>query len=193
MPALLNPRHELFAQELAKGTHQSFAYIAAFKTDSPKAAKASASRLLANATHGPAIRARVQELLAQRDERAQEASQQATEALAITRRWVLEGLVENANRCMAAVPVLSADGTPLGIYKHHAQGANRAYELIGKELGMFIDRSAIVADPDADLENMTPEQRAAEAQRLAAKLGLVAAEPEPPPTPAPRRKRGLGG
>lgn len=193
MPVLRNPRHELFAQELAKGTQQFFAYMAAFKTKNPAAARASSSKLLANTTHGPAIRARRDELLAEREASQQEASQQATEALAITRRWVLEGLVENANRCMAAVPVLGPDGTPLGIYKHHAQGANRAYELIGKELGMFIDRSAIVADPDADLENMTPEQRAAEAQRLAAKLGLVAAEPEPPSTPAPRRGRGLAG
>lgn len=63
MAILDNPRHELFCQELAKGTRQDAAYLAAgYNGD-----KTSASRLAAQ----PEIRARVQELLAAIAERAE--------------------------------------------------------------------------------------------------------------------------
>ena len=38
-------------------------------------------------------------------------------------------------------PVLDAKGKETGIYAYNGQVANRALELIGKELGMFVDRS----------------------------------------------------
>ena len=42
---------------------------------------------------------------------------------------------------MLHTPVLDAKGKETGIYAYNGQAANRALELIGKELGMFIDRS----------------------------------------------------
>ena len=41
---------------------------------------------------------------------------------------------------MQAVPVLDRDGNPMGSYNFNASGANRALELMGKHLGMFIDK-----------------------------------------------------
>jgi hypothetical protein len=66
MPPLENPRHEAFAQALVEGlgtgrTHAE-AYSVAGYTSNPKAAKASASRLLKGAKH---IVERVQELQAE--------------------------------------------------------------------------------------------------------------------------------
>ena len=63
MPALANPRHEAFAQELfrgiAEGRPQGESYTAAGYTKNPNAAKADASRLLKASKQ---IIARVQEL-----------------------------------------------------------------------------------------------------------------------------------
>jgi hypothetical protein len=38
-------------------------------------------------------------------------------------------------------PVLDSEGRPTGEYRYGGNVANRALELLGKELGMFIDRS----------------------------------------------------
>lgn len=57
--------------------------------------------------------------------------------------FVVSGLKENAMRCQQAIPVLDRDGDPIGEYKFDSAGSNRAYELLGKYLGAFIDRSQI--------------------------------------------------
>jgi Terminase small subunit len=59
MPPLDHPRHEIVAQELAKGETQRAAYInAGYRGDNPRAADASASRLLTKAN----VKNRVSEL-----------------------------------------------------------------------------------------------------------------------------------
>lgn len=58
MPILDNVRHELFAQQMAKGVGQADAYIAAGYKVSESATPAAASRLWSD----PAVRARVDEL-----------------------------------------------------------------------------------------------------------------------------------
>lgn len=74
MPLLSNPKHERFAQELAKGLSASAAYVAAgyAKSDS------NASRLSGNEK----VRARVQELLQEGAERAGVTVQRVVEELA---------------------------------------------------------------------------------------------------------------
>lgn len=44
---------------------------------------------------------------------------------------------------MQAAPVTDRDGMPTGEYRYDGSVANRALELLGKELGMFIDRSKV--------------------------------------------------
>lgn len=69
------------------------------------------------------------------------ASATATERLGIDSFYVLQGLKSVAERCMQAEPVMekNADGElePTGEYTFAYQGANKAFELMGKELGMF--------------------------------------------------------
>jgi phage terminase small subunit len=52
-------------------------------------------------------------------------------------------LVENVDRAMEAEPVLDPKGNPTGEYKYNGNVANRALELLGKEIGMFVDRKEV--------------------------------------------------
>lgn len=106
MPTLENPKHEAFAQGLAKGLSASVAYVAAGYRES----RSSASRLSTNAN----IVARVAELQAM-----------VAERVVVDRQWVLSKLIENATNTQETNPSAS----------------NKALELIGKEIGMFVDRT----------------------------------------------------
>lgn len=67
-----------------------------------------------------------------------------TEAMAretgLNAKFVLDGLRENYDRAMQHEPVLDRDGKPTGEYTYAGTIANRALELLGKHLGMFVDR-----------------------------------------------------
>jgi hypothetical protein len=67
----------------------------------------------------------------------------ACKKLAISKEWVLEQLVENVEMAKAATPVLDAEGNPAGEYKQNLAAGNKALELIGKELGMFVERREV--------------------------------------------------
>jgi phage terminase small subunit len=75
------------------------------------AAKANASRLLTNAN----VQSRVSEL-----------KQRAAASVSLTKEWVLERLIANVKA---------------GQENDDLSPANKALELLGKELGMFVDRS----------------------------------------------------
>lgn len=128
MAVLPNAKWELFAQEIAKGKDGSEAIIAAGYKTNPRAASVSANRLLKDAN----VRARIDELLAKRDEIEREATEKAVEALAIDKGWVMSQLVENVQMAKTA-----GDLAP----------ANKALELLGKELGMFIERREVRTGP----------------------------------------------
>lgn len=57
----------------------------------------------------------------------------------VTREYVLMRLRHVADRAMSAEPVLDKDGQPTGEYKSDFPAANKALELLGKQLGMFKD------------------------------------------------------
>jgi hypothetical protein len=62
-----------------------------------------------------------------------------TSAEPATRAWVLERLAENVRRAMQIEPV-TLRGLPTGEYRYEGSIANRALELLGKELGLFVER-----------------------------------------------------
>lgn len=65
------------------------------------------------------------------------------EKLDISQEWVLKRLKEISDRCMQAEPVMIFDGdgwVESGEYKFDSAGANRSTELIGKHLGMFVQK-----------------------------------------------------
>lgn len=150
MPMLSNAKHELFAQEIAKGKTADEAYkIAGYKPD-----RGNAARLTAKDN----IKARVAELLGR-----------VAEGVVISRQWVLERLVENANRAMQAEAVMR-DGVETGEYRYEGSVANRALELVGKELGMFVDRKEV--GRPGEFESMDADQLREYIRHETEELGL---------------------
>jgi hypothetical protein len=79
------------------------------------------------------------------------------DAVISPRDYVLAGLRKTIERCMQAEPVLDRDGAPTGQYTFQAMPVIRAFELYGKEHGMFIDRSKIDLGVKDALERATQE------------------------------------
>lgn len=122
MPVLKNQRHELFAQGLAKGKTGDDAYAEAGYTPN----RHNASRLKTTET----IIARVLELQGNR-----------ARLFVLSRQWVIEGLIENAEIAMGRRPVkLGVKGEEKETFVYEAQAANTAFRNAGLELGMFTER-----------------------------------------------------
>lgn len=167
MPILSNPRHEIFAQELAAGKSASEAYEAA----GYRANRGNATSL----KQQESISKRVDELLAQREKTAQKATEMAAERLSVDREWVMRRLKENAERALQAIPTRDMDGEPIGEYRYEGSVANRALELLGKELGMFIDRKETGSPGDFDRldSGKLREEIVREANELGIDLGRL--------------------
>jgi phage terminase small subunit len=133
MPVLKNPRWEMFAHNIAKGMGQAEAYEAAGYKTTRGAGAVSANRLLKD----PNISSRVSEILERRERVEETSTIRAIEKTGLSKAWVMDNLREIYLRCMGDEEFSSA-------------GANRALELIGKELGMFIDRSEAGKPGDFD-------------------------------------------
>jgi len=135
MGVLNKPRYERFAQELASGKTADEAYkLAGFTPNRGNASTLKAKQIVAD---------RVAELLGERETMHSQATAKAVEAVGLTKGWIITKLVENAERALQAVQAKSADGAPAGEFKYEGSVANRALELLGKELGMFVDRKEI--------------------------------------------------
>jgi methyltransferase-like protein len=131
--ALANPKHERFAQELSKGSSAAQSYQdAGFKPNRHNAAT------LAHKQH---ILDRVTELLAEREFVHAQATADAVKATGLTKEWVIETLKENVARAMQAKSATNEDGETIGEYQYQGSVANKALELLGKEIGMFVDRT----------------------------------------------------
>lgn len=162
MPALKNSRWEALARGLAEGMARNDAFIAAgFNPKNKRAASAQCANLL---RRSPEIMARVTEL-------ETEIRESATLRAEINRGYVLTGLKENHARAMEQEPVLDRDGNPTGEYKYAGTVANRALELMGKELGMFADR-LILDDLDSELEKMSGDELKSYVRAIAGEVGL---------------------
>lgn len=160
MPTLSNAKHERFAQGIASGKKADQAYVdAGYAPD-----RGHASRLASQGS----IRQRVSEILSPGAERITESVVEGAEKVNLTKQWVLDRLIENASRAMQAVPVMSKDG-PTGEFRYDGSVANRSLELLGKELGMFVDRKESGAPGDfANIDNAADLRRA-----IAERLGLA--------------------
>lgn len=134
MGPLRNARHEHFAQLVAGGKNPPAAYVAVGYSEA--GAAQSANRLLKDAL----VCSRIAEMRAAVAEPSRE---RAIEKAAVTKAWVLSQLVENVRMAKQAEPVVDAQGNETGEYRQNLPAANVALGLIGKELGMFIDRKEI--------------------------------------------------
>jgi phage terminase small subunit len=92
------------------------------------------------------------------------------ERVEIDRAWVLDRLVANAEKAATAEPVLNAEGEEIGEYKYQGQVVNRALELIGKEIGMFIDRKEV--GKPGDFADLSDDELDAAIEQTARDLGI---------------------
>lgn len=139
MPPLRIPRWELFAQGLASGKRQTEAYAeAGFKYTATKARNAPAR--LAKKSE---IKSKVSELLRERDVVNQQALAIAVKETGISKGWIMERLKENVERAMTLKPIFDKDGTYTGMLEYNGHVANKALELLGREIGMFVERHEV--------------------------------------------------
>lgn len=138
----LTPKQQLFVAEYLKDLNATQAAIRAGY--SAKTAQPASSRLLSNVMVAQAIEAGRQKQLANVELQAN-----------VSKAWVLKGLKENFERAMQAEPVLDREGNETGEYTYAGSVANRSLELIGKELGMFIERKRITI---GDLRELSTEE-----------------------------------
>ena len=135
MGVLINQKHETFAQLIAGGSTTVDAYE---KAGYPRN-RSNAYRLRMRER----IAERVDELMAQKTAAIAVATISAAERAGVDQFWVMRTLRTNAVRAMR---------------RGDLAAANRAAELIGKHLGMFIDRKQIeiayVDDADAYLAQL---------------------------------------
>ena len=147
---LENTRQEQFCQLLARGETQVTAYRLSYGRDN----RHNAARL-ASQDH---IRNRVQGIMAERRKTLDLSTDKAARALKLSKQWVLDRLMRNAEECLENNSTRGA--------------ANRALELLGKELGLFVDRSEVKHTSD-DLASMTDAELLAELKREAAELEAI--------------------
>jgi phage terminase small subunit len=129
MPALKDKRRELFCQHVVSGMTASAAYAAAgYKADDGNAARMRAK---------PDVVARIEELSAKVEAKV-------VETVGIGRSYVIEQLRRNAeiamgDRLVKVVKQTKSEDDPMEVEvtMRDAAAANKALELIGKELGMF--------------------------------------------------------
>ena len=152
----LTPKQELFVMEYVVDLNGKQAAIRAGY--SARTAEVQASRLLSHVKVQTAIR-KAQESLVERVEISQE--------------WVIDRLREIVERSMACVPVMGAKGKETGVYSFQGAVANRALELLGKHIGMFVDRKELTVNHTIK-PGLSLEELEARIQRLdALEAGVV--------------------
>jgi len=154
MSEKLTAKQEAFVRAYLKTGHASESYRQAYdaKGMNDKAVSVEADRLLKN----PRITLEIERL-----------TLRAMDKAVLSKAWVLERLMRNARIAMGEEPVRMTKtykdketGTTIDevieVLDPDKAGANRALELLGKELGMFVDRTEI--GKPGDFEAMSDEE-----------------------------------
>mgnify|MGYP001578581487 CR=1 FL=1 len=169
MPALKNPKWELMAYAMAGGSNQREAYrVGKLKFD-----RASASRMFRK----PEMIARIAEIQAERAHNERQVGMQSATEAAVDRAWVLRHLKHNALAAMRGHPLhdrtgdvlLDKEGNPRYSKPDHTAAA-KSLELIGRDLGMFIQRTEIGGP--GDFERMSDTELQAELVTVAERIGI---------------------
>lgn len=162
---LSKERYELFAQAMAQGHNVEKAYVEAGYRPSR-----TNGHTLRNKKE---IKERVTYLFGQRAHVINQSTAAAIESTALTKTWVIENLRENALKCLGKMPikVTHTDGMPpVEEFDWQPGPANRALELLGRELNMFIEKVE-VGDP-GEFARMTDAELTQDLLGQAEKLGI---------------------
>ena len=83
--------------------------------------------------------------------------------MALTRAWVLDRLMRHAQVCLGEIPLRlkmrkahSADVMELETHQPDASAANRALELLGRELNLFTEKKEV--SKPGDFDHMADEE-----------------------------------
>ena len=162
MPAFTDPRWEAACQARAAGTEIGASYLAGGFRGKP----AIATRFFQRED----IRTRIAEIQSERYAQERIATAAATKKLALTKEWVLERLAYNAEQSLRGRPIRDKDGKITSYGKPNENAANRALELIGNTLGMFIQRHEI--GQPGDFQRMSDDELDSALAEQARALGL---------------------
>lgn len=165
MPELPDPRWEAACKAIADGHPATKAYaMAGYKGSSRSVSSVFFRR--------PKIAARIAELLEARRVVDNKAMLTAAERLSIDKYWVLERLKYNAEVALRGMPVLDANGVQTGRFsgRPNHNAATRALALIGKELGMFVERIEIGGP--GEFASMSDHELTEKARQDALALGM---------------------
>jgi hypothetical protein len=153
LPILSKPRHEAFAQHIASGKSGAEAYALAFERGNDGTARSNAHKLLTRTD----VIARIDQIRAEHEQRQREATQKATEKLAIT----VESLIREAEAARvlamqekqpsAAIAAIKEKGVLAGIRMEKSERRNSYADLSDEEL----DRQLAEA---LRLAGMSPEK-----------------------------------
>jgi phage terminase small subunit len=130
----LTPKQEMFCREYLVDLNGTQAAIRAGYSE--KTANEQSAQLLAKLS----IKEYVQSLMDERKERVD-----------ITADYVLQGIKDLTERCIQAQPVI-VDGAPTGEYKFEAGAALKGYELMGKHLKLFTDKTEVTGKNGGAIE-----------------------------------------
>jgi hypothetical protein len=146
---ILDSQAQAFAMMVAGGSSATDAYTAVY---ADKVREENLTRRECGIRAGRVMRRKVVKAEIERLKRETEGAyaKALAEKIVADRQWVKDSLVAVARRCMQAEPVLDRKGNPTGEYRFDSKGANQALALIGKELGMFVERKEVRHGPLAD-------------------------------------------
>lgn len=148
----LKPKQRIFVREYLIDFNAMGAAIRAGY--SQKRADQSGYQLLRNIE----IQAEIQKAIEERERRTE-----------ITADYVLKSLYKVAERCLQETPVIDKEGNPTGEWRFEPAGANKALELLGKNLKLFTDK--VDLRKITDIDDLTEEEQITLAKKLMGEQG----------------------
>jgi hypothetical protein len=180
----LTPKQEAFILAYLETGNASEAYRRAYNASGMNAA--TVNREAHSLLEHPKVAPRIREL-------QNHVTNQAVEQVALSRAWVLDRLMRHAQVCLGEVPLRlkmrkahSADVVELETHQPDASAANRALELLGRELNLFTEKKEV--GKPGDFDQMADE----ELIEFIKAQGEVVRELERQllPPPAPKQRKG---
>jgi hypothetical protein len=130
----------------------------------------------------PRVRARLNELANERAAIASQGFDLSVKMTGLNKAAVMVTLWDNVQGALKGEPIVNGRGEEIG-RRYDRNAANRALELLGKELGMFTERQETTVKIEDRLRNMSDEERLAYHRELLESVRSIAGPPGPDEEP----------